>query len=196
MASITHVTGLLIAPPAARGATAAMYLRDTGDGGLLAMGLASARTWPVDHLVVVLGADADTLLDHIGDGVDVLIDPEWGEGPAAALRSGFDLVVRGDRSDAVLVTSLDRVMPGAELVAAVLEVGQTTSRPLVAAKYRYALDHPYLVRPELWGRVLGMEGSASLESLVATHPEWVAETWIDRVPPRRFTSADDLGSLR
>ena len=69
-------------------------------------------------------------------------------------------------------------------------------RPIVAAKYRYALDHPYLVHSDVWGRVLGMEGTASIGSLAATHPEWVAEAWVDAVPPKPFRTAEDIGRRR
>ena len=192
----SHVTALLIVPPAARGGTAAMYRKDAGQGSLLRRGLRTAVGWPVDSLVLVLGDDAEELLDDVAESVDVLIDPEWEEGPAAGLRCGFDLVAREERSDAVIVTWLDRALPDAAAVDAVVAATQTTERPIVATKYRYAVDHPLLVREVLWDRMLGMEGAATLDALVATHPEWVTEVWVDSVPPRRFESADDIGRRR
>ncbi len=195
MPDVTYTTALLLVPAATTGGTAELYRKDPGGGGLLAKALAAAGTWPVDQIVVVLGDDAETLLEDVS-GVDVLIDPEWREGASAALRSGFDLVVRGDRADAVLVVSLDRPVPDADLVRRMLEAAPKTTRPIVGAKYRYALDYPFLVFPELWTRILGLEGDASLATLVASHPEWVAETWVDRVPLSRFESAADVGLRR
>lgn len=191
-----HVTALLIAPAARRGSTADLYRTDPGAGSVLRRALRSAMEWPVDSVVLVLGDDAEALLADVDEPVEVLIDPEWPEGPAAGLRAGFDLVVREERSDAVLVVWLDRALPDAEVVAAVVEGAATADRPVVAAKYRYAVDHPMLVRELLWGRVLGMEGSATLDALVATHPEWLDEVWVDSVPPQRFESTDDLGGRR
>jgi CTP:molybdopterin cytidylyltransferase MocA len=152
--------------------------------------------WPVDTVVLILGDDAEELLGDVSEPVEVLIDPEWQEGPAAGLRCGFDLVVREERSEAIVVTWLDRALPGADAVDALLAASVTSHRPIVATKYRYATDHPLLVREALWDRVLGMEGGATLDALVATHPEWVTEVWVDTVPPRRFESADDVARRR
>ncbi len=196
MARPTHVTALLIAAAAPRGSTADLYRTDRGSGSVIRRAVRSSSGWPVDAVVLVLGDDAEALLEDVSEPVEVLIDPEWEEGPAAGLRAGFDLVVREERSDAVLVVWLDRVLPDGEVVAAVIERAGTAERPIVAAKYRYAVDHPMLVRELLWGRVLGMEGAATLDALVATHPEWLAEVWVDSVPPRRFESVDDLGGRR
>lgn len=196
MSHIGHITALILAPPATEGGTGAMYLTETPTGSVLATALDTALTWPVDERILVLGDDAETLLDTVSVALDVVIDPEWKEGPAAALRVGFDLVARADVSDAVLVTSLDRTMPDAETVAGLIETARTSDRPLAAAKYRYAFDYPYLVHSELWSRFLGLEGSISLGSLVATHPEWIIETWIDRVPPRRYQSSHDVTTRR
>lgn len=196
MARPNHVTALLLAPAARRGTTADLYRTDPGGGSVLRRALRAAVEWPVDSVVLVLGDDAEALLDEVSEPVEVLIDPEWEEGPAAGLRAGFDLVVREERSDSVLVVWLDRTLPDGEVVAAVVEGAATADRPVVAAKYRYAVDHPMLVREFLWSRVLGMEGAATLDALVATHPEWLSEVWVDTVPPRRFESADDLGGRR
>lgn len=191
-----HVTALLIASAARRGTTADLYRTDPGGGSTLRKALRAAVEWPVDSVVLVLGDDAEALLEDVDAPVEVLIDPEWEEGPAAGLRAGFDLVVREEVADAVLVVWLDRALPEGEVVAAVVDGAGTTDRPVVAAKYRYAIDHPMLVRELLWGRVLGMEGAATLDALVATHPEWLTEVWFDSVPPRRYDSVDDLGRRR
>jgi CTP:molybdopterin cytidylyltransferase MocA len=196
MPIITHTTALLIAPASKKGATADLYRNDPGEGSLLGLALAEVGSWPVDRIVLVLGDDAETLLEDVTEGIEVLIDPEWPEGPAAALRSGFDLVVRSDESEAVIVASLDRPIPDAELIQALLDTARTSTRPIAAPKYRYSYDFPYLIHSELWVRILGMEGSASLPALVATHPEWIAEAWIDSVPPTRYESAEDLGVRR
>lgn len=196
MPIIDHVTALVIAPPSGDGKTAELYLTDIGEGSLLDRALAALSEWPVDRTVLVLGDAAEAMLDGVTGNVDVLIDPEWEEGPAAALRSGFDLIVRADQSDAVVVVSLDRPVPDAESMASILDTARSTDRPIVAAKYRYAFDYPYLVHAELWGRILGMEGSVSVESLAATHPEWLAEAWVDRVPPNRYKTLDDLRKRR
>lgn len=196
MSRPSHVTALLIVPPATRDSTAALYRTDPGTGSLFGRALAAAAGWPVDGVVVVLGDDAEELLEDVTTPVEVLIDPEWREGPAASLRCGFDLVAREERSDAVIVTWLDRTVPDATSVGAVLDASATSDRPIVTTKYRYATDHPLLVRQALWDRILGMEGASTLDALVATHPEWTTEVWVDSVPPRRFESVDDIGSRR
>ena len=196
MPSISQITALVVAPPAIDDATAELYLSAISEGTVLSVGLEAVLSWPVDQRFLVLGAAAEQLLDAIDAPVDVIIDPEWREGPASSLRAGFDVAARADTSDAVLVASLDRPLPSTDTVAAVIEMARSATRPVTAAKYRYEVDYPYLVHHDLWPRFLGLDGAGSMDSLAATHPEWIAEAWIDQVPPRRYRSAGDVGAQR
>ena len=50
--------------------------------------VADASMWPVDEVIVVLGADADAIEDACDlTQVSLVIDPEWAEGSASPLRA-------------------------------------------------------------------------------------------------------------
>ncbi len=70
----------------------------------------------------------------------------------------------------------------------------TADKPVTAPKYRYSLGLPLVVDRSLWPRLMGLEGPVDLIDLITAHQEWVNETWIDRVPPARVSSPDDVAS--
>lgn len=196
MHELDHLTALVVAPRIAEVAATDVYLAETGRGTVLSAALVTLMTWPVDDRILVLGDHGEELLDHVDADVVVAIDPDWEEGGASALRVGFDMATRADRSDAVVVAALDRPLPDAATVAAVVEAVTVGDRPIAAAKYRYALDYPFVVVREMWDRLLGLEGSGSLQAIVSTHPAWVTEAWFDRLPPVRYRSVEDVVGRR
>ena len=99
----------------------------------------AVEEWPVDPVVVVLGAHADEILDAVDfGGVIVAINEDWQEGMASSIRVGFDIlgrdggverafVVLGDQPEipAEVPTSRHQNSPVAQMAAASV---RTTSR--------------------------------------------------------------------
>ncbi len=86
--------------------------------------------------------------------------------------------------------TLPREVP-AQLVAAHL----ASARPATVPKYRYVRGRPILLERELWPRLLGLEGRALPEAVLATHERWVEEVWLDQLVPGRVETPDDLADL-
>lgn len=190
--------------------TAALLLASTGgdfDGpaALLPWGgdtlvdhvLARMAEWPVDEVFVVIGMDEDRVLERAKfPDATILVDPGWKEGTASALRAGLDMLARGASTDAVIVA--DVVVPniGADVVERMIEVYQSADRYAIVPKYRYSRGQPYLLAPPLWGRMMGLDGDATIEAVLSTHPEGVEEVWVDRLAPSRIRNLDDLKDAR
>lgn len=156
-----------------------------------------ARTWPIEELVVVLGADAEEIVAMCSFGeATVVIDPEWEEGAAASLRVGLDVLTRRGPDGPALIA--DAATPGIhpEDVAALIAGHDPAQAPVSVTVYRYAPGAPYVVEPELWPRLMGREGKALIETLWKAHPEWVAEVRVDRLAPRPITTPSQLEELR
>ncbi len=155
--------------------------------------VAEVNEWPVDTVIVVLGPNAEEIVDRadLGDAI-IVIDLEWTEGEAAALRVGIDTLYRLDQYDTVVLTHADYPGTRKDEVARLIENHREGHKPAVVPKYRYAVGHPAVIGEMLWPRLISMEGASVFDQILATHPDWVEEVWFDRLPGKRVLTADDL----
>ncbi len=141
------------------------------------------RGWPVDERLVVLGHDADQVLESVDlTGCTVLIDLDWELGPMSGLRAALDhLSRRSGPPSAVVVGRGDQPNTQPELVEAlILAEGGLAVVPI----YRYARGYPVLARRGLWDRLLSAPDDADLLRSLETLSGEVVEVRIDRVPER------------
>ena len=173
------------------------WLAPWGSTTLIDHALTAVRGWQVDPGVVVLGAGAEDVLDHVDlSGFTVVIDPEWEEGQAAPLRAGVDELTRRADVASFVLTSADLAGIAPEVVGELVVAHVGHDRSVTAPKYRYVRGWPLVVRRELWPRLLGLEEDAGIDSLLQTHASWVHDVWVDALPPRIVATPDDLVDLR
>lgn len=156
----------------------------------------AVRSWPVDTVVVVLGAHAEEILDEVdfGDAV-VAINDDWEEGIAASLRVGLDILSRDAHVEWAFVVLGDQPGIPGEVPVALLEVSEETTRDAVVPLYRYERSHPVLFRRRLWERLMALEGDHGAAELLRAHPDWVEEVRVDHLPPRDVDTASDVADL-
>ena len=157
---------------------------------LLGTVLARVRSWPVEHIWLVVGASADDILAQVDTGgVEVIINPRWEEGMASSMACGLEHAAA--EVDAVFVALGDQPDIAAEAVAALAAAG----RPDRAAVpvYRGVRSTPALIGRELWPAVRELEGDVGARHFLADHPELVIEVPLDLDPPADVDTQDDLG---
>lgn len=187
------VAALVIAADLGSGFSGSKYLVPFRGATLIESVVAEVHNWPVDTVVVVLGPDAESILDSADLGeATVVIDLEWEEGEAAALRVGIDTLYRLDEYDTVILAYADQPDSKSVEVARLLEHHKEGHRPAVVPKYRYVLGHPVVIGETLWPRLMSMEGSAGFDQILQSHPDWVDEVWFDRLPNPRVRTPEDL----
>lgn len=187
------VAALVLAADVGSGFEHCKYLADFRGTSLIESVVGEARTWPVDRVIVVLGPDAETILARtdLGD-VTVVIDLEWQEGEAAALRVGIDTLYRLEEYDTVVLAYADHPGSRRDEVARLLDEYREGHRPAVVPKFRYVQGHPVVLGETLWPRLISMEGTAGFDQILQTHPDWVEEVWFDRLPTPRVRTPEDL----
>ena len=191
------VAALVLATDPGSGFESSKYLTPYRGSTLIEHVVAEVHQWPVDLVIVVLGPDAELILDRAELGeVTVVIDLEWGEGEAASLRVGIDTLYRLDEFDTIVFIHADQPGSRGEEVLRMLEKHKESHRAAVVPKYRYAVGQPVVISDMLWPRLISMEGSAGVEQLLQTHPDWVEEVWFDRLPSKRAMTPDDLADLQ
>ncbi len=163
-----------------------------GETTLLGQVLENVAEWPVDETWLVLGALAEEILEAVDVGeVTVVINESVGEGLSSSLKVGIDAIMRDTRVDAILIVLGDQPGIPAEVPGALIEAMQDEKLPCIVPKYRYGRGNPVLVGRLLWERFMSLVGDQGAKGLLAAHPEWVYEVWIDALPPRDIDTPKD-----
>jgi CTP:molybdopterin cytidylyltransferase MocA len=186
---MSRTVALIVANDPGVGFEGSKYLEPIRGTPLLERVVAEARAWPVDEILVVLGPDADAILEGADlGGSTIVIDPEWKEGIASALRVGVDLLLRGPATDRVVVGLGDQPGIPPDRVAALL----ARRSAAVIPKYRYRRGWPVVLSSQRWDMLLGLEGPANLHDVLESHPGGVEEVWFDTLEPLRVRAPSDI----
>lgn len=190
---MADIGALIIASAVGSGFGGAMALGAWDRGSVLEHVVGVARAGGIDDITVVLGPRADDIVDaaDLGDAT-VIIDPDWVEGRAAALRAGLDTMWRSVDLATAVIFELD--YPGIDeaTISSIISAHRSGATPVTVPKYRYTRAGPVAVGRILWPRFMGLEGDVDLVGLVDAHREWVTEAWIDRLPPARVETPTEL----
>ena len=163
---------------------------------LLEQVVASVSRWPVDRVVVVLGAFAEEILDEVDFGEAVVaINEGWEEGIASALRVGLDILSREPKMSRVFVVLGDQPEIPSGVPGALLEAAQAGTRPAIVPVYRYEHSNPVLFDRSLWERLMALEGDAGAANFLRAHPELVQEVRFPQLPPRDVDTEADVADL-
>jgi molybdenum cofactor cytidylyltransferase len=172
-------------------------LESWGATNLLGHVVATTSSFPVDEVWVVLGHEADRILDEtdLGDA-GVIENPEWEEGIASSLRAGLDALTRLSRCERVLIVLGDQPGILREHVVDLLAAHDREGRPVTIPKYRYTRGNPVVVDRPLWSHLMSLEGDEGASRLWQAHPEWVNEVWFSGVAPRDIDTEVDIAELK
>jgi molybdenum cofactor cytidylyltransferase len=188
---MSRTVAVVLANEPGSGFRGSKFLVDVGGTPLIDRVLADIARWPVDDTVVVLGPDAEEILQVMAPtDATVVIDLEWSEGLAASLRVGLDVVMRGPATDLVVIAPADQLGVGAEDVEVLIDAARDASASV--PKYRYRRGFPVVLERSIWERLLGSEGDLDLLDLLGSHPEGVHEVWFEHLPEPRIRTPDDI----
>ena len=172
-------------------------LEPWGRSNLLGHVVSRTFEFPVDEVWVVLGHEADQILEgtHLGEAY-VVENLEWEEGIASSLRVALDALTRLSRCDQALIVIGDQPEVPVDTVSELLESHFRSGKPVSIPKYRYSWGNPVVVHRSLWARLMSLEGDEGAKRLWQAHPEWVNEVWFSESAPRDVDTADDVDELK
>ncbi|MBW3667209.1 MAG: nucleotidyltransferase family protein [Actinobacteria bacterium] len=172
-------------------------LEPWGDTNLLGHVVAKTRQFPVEEIWVVLGHQADRVLEETPlDDVYVVENLEWEEGIASSLRVALDALTRLSRCDRALIVIGDQPEISTEIVEQLAESHEGAGKPVTVPKYRYNWGNPVIVERPLWPRLMSLEGDEGAQRLWQAHPEWINEVWFSEAPPRDVDDDIDVAELK
>ena len=189
---MSTVAVVLAAEPA-EGFVIPRYLADVHGAPMLEGVVKLVLKLPVDEVVVVLGSQAEEIVERIDLGrATIVIDPGWAEGGASPMRAALDLVTRDRAVDHVVLVRGDQPGIEREIAESLIEVAQDADADAVVPKYRYARGWPVVIGAALRDRLLSLEGSLDVLDVIASHAKTVQEVWVDRLEPHVVATKDDL----
>lgn len=168
-------------------------------GGSTLLGHVVARTleFDVDEVWVVVGHDAEEIIDRADLGDAYIVENlEWEEGIASSLRVGLDALTRLSRCDTALIVIGDQPDVPVEVVGELLRSHEKAGKPVTVPKYRYSWGNPVIVNRSLWPRLMSLEGDEGARRLWQAHPEWVNDVWFSDAAPRDVDTEADVAELK
>lgn len=172
-------------------------LEPWGDTNLLGHVVERTRSFPVDEIWVVLGHEAEKMLNETPlEDVFVVENLEWEEGLASSLRVGLDALTRLSRCDRALIVIGDQPEISSSVVDELFRSHEASGKRVTVPKYRYSWGNPVLVDRSLWPRLMSLEGDEGAQRLWQAHPEWINEVWVSDSSPRDVDTESDVADLK
>jgi CTP:molybdopterin cytidylyltransferase MocA len=156
------VAGLVLAAGAGTRFGAAKQLAELDGRPLLEHSLLAMGDSPVDRVLVVLGANADEIMDRIDlHGAEPLICPRWEKGQAASLACGLAELAG---CEAVVVTLGDQPRIAPEAIHRVISA--RGDAPAARATYGGEPGHPVLLERQLFEPLRDVCGDRGARNLL------------------------------
>jgi molybdenum cofactor cytidylyltransferase len=165
--------GLILAAGASRRMGSPKQLLAIDGRPLLEVVVGHACDSRLDEVLVVLGAAADEIREHVDLGrAHVLINPDHASGMASSLRAG--LAALDESVGRVVVILGDQPAIGGGLIDRLLDLQERSGLPAAALSFNGLLHPPVVLERGLWGDLMSLEGDVGCRAVIRARPELVA----------------------
>jgi len=149
----------------------------------------------LDHVVVVLGHDADRVEAHLQlhANTRIIVNARYGEGQSSSLAAG--LAAMGPRCEAALVLLADQPADSAMHVRTLMNGWRERRSPIARLRFRDGPGPAVLAR-ETWPTVAGQHADTGARAVMAAHQDWVEEIPIDDPAPLDVDTRADWKALQ
>jgi molybdenum cofactor cytidylyltransferase len=188
----TRVTGLVLAAGGSSRLGAPKQLLRHGTGTLLDHVLATARDCHFDQLLCVLGGRSEAVRAAVHfDGVQVIENPQFGEGCSSSIAAALAAVDPSSEVLALLLGDQPGVRAGsvAELLAG---RGDAT---LAACAYDDGRGHPLAFGRGMFGELAALHGDKGVWKLLDRHAAEVVDVRIPGPIPRDVDTWEDYEAV-
>ena len=158
---------------------------------LLDATLATARAAGLPQVVVALGGAADAVQQEVDlTGVDVVLNPDFGDGCATSIRTALTRV--GEDAEGVVVLLGDQ--PGVTVDTIEVLVGGARGHAVGVCAYDDGLGHPLWFDRSMFETLAGLHGAKAVWTLVDAGRD-VARIRVEGDTPRDVDTWDDYHAL-
>jgi molybdenum cofactor cytidylyltransferase len=157
------IAALVLAAGGSRRMGTPKQLLDYGGATLLEATLATARAAGFEQVVVALGGAADEVQARVDlSDLDVVVNPDFGDGCATSIRSGLDHVHPAMHGLVLLLGD----QPGVSADAIRALVAGARGHAVGVCSYDDALGHPLWFDRSMWETLRGLHGDKGVWKLV------------------------------
>ena len=186
------VTGLVLAAGGSSRLGQPKQLLPYGGATLLDHVLDTARACSFDQLVCVIGGAAGEIRATVGFvGVDVVENPEFGEGCSSSIAAALGAV--DERCDVLVLMLGDQPGVTAESVEKLL-AGRDDA-PIAACAYADGRGHPLAFSRRLFAELERLHGDKAVWKLLDRHAGEAADVPVDGPVPRDIDTWDDYAQI-
>ena len=166
-----------------------------GGEPLLTHVLRNATASALDEVVLVLGHEAVTIADAVGEwGQRVVINPDYAAGQSTSVRAGLGAL--DPTTEAAIFLVGDQPQVGPDIVDAVVAAYRATGGPIVRPHYGGVPGHPVLFDRALFPELARVTGDEGGRSVVRTHQDLVVPVTLGNgPPPGDIDTAEDYAAL-
>jgi molybdenum cofactor cytidylyltransferase len=188
----SFVTGLVLAAGGSSRLGQPKQLLPYGEATLLDHVLDTARACRFDQLVCVIGGAAGEIRATVGfDGVEVVENPEFGEGCSSSIAAALGAV--DERCDVLVLMLGDQPGVTAECVEKLL-AGRDDA-PIAACAYADGRGHPLAFSRRLFPELESLHGDKAVWKLLDRHAGEAADVPVDGPIPRDIDTWDDYTQI-
>ncbi len=167
-------TGLVLAAGSSRRMGSPKQLLVVRGKPLLELVVGQVCDSGVDDVVVVLGAAFDEIQNRVDLGrARVVVNPDYAAGMASSLKAGLASLEAG--VDRAVVILGDQPDVDSKLLNRLLDLQESSGLPAAALDFNGLLHPPVVVKRELWGDLMSLEGDVGCRAVIRARPDLVAK---------------------
>jgi molybdenum cofactor cytidylyltransferase len=120
------------------------------------------------HVVVVLGADADSIKKNMDfSNARIVVNTDWQEGMASSIRCGINTLVHMDPLvEGAVLMLCDQPYVNASLLNDLIIARQNTGKHIVASSYNGTFGVPALFHKSIFSELLQLKGDMGARSII------------------------------
>lgn len=153
-----------------------------GNKTLLQRAIEAAKGVQAHALMVVLGANNQTILDDVDSKhLDIVINPDWEQGMSSSIKAGITaLQTLYPKVDHVLVMLCDQPFVDTELLVKLIEAKPLTDDAIVACEYKSTIGVPVLFGKSWFADLQDLNGEDGAKKLLLAHQDKVVTVPFDK----------------
>lgn len=189
------IAGIVLAAGLSRRMGQAKLLMPVGGRAIVRYVVESVLAGGVDSVWVVTGPDVEPIEAALaGLEVQIAVNPAPEEGQASSLRAGIAALPAS--VEAVLIALGDQPSLAPSIIPALLAARRTSSKLIVAPRYRDGQGNPVLFKREIFPELLRLTGDQGARPIIQTEPARVEWVDLDLPMPPDVDTQDDYEKIR
>lgn len=139
---------------------------------LLEIAVEAAQNSLADSFVIVLGANADLIVEKIlYTKVDRVINENWENGMASSMQKGLKYLMENSDPDQVILMLSDQPFVNNETLNSLIENKLNTNSEIIACSYNGTFGVPVLFTKKYFLELLSLTGNEGAKNLVMAHQD-------------------------